>query len=207
MKGDGERTANSLPNLRRDPRALVCARALLTTESGAATEHLTYDLSAGGARLCGVPRAEVGERVGLLLDLPGACVSAVARLLRVATGAAPEFALRFEEMDANDEDAIQDAVVEALARPVQRSVLLVQGGTDRCWQGWDWLAPLSSICTAAATPLEAVRCLEQHDFCVALLGMESASHIAEWRGAAPELTWRSIDQDGRLWAVRPRSSD
>lgn len=201
MQKDGKCRAKPTTETRRSPRALVCARALLKAEGGAATEHLTYDLSAGGARLCGIPRAKVGDRVGLLLHLPGAWVPAVARLLRVSKDESPEFALQFIDMDAASEDTIQDAVVEALADPDRRSVLLLQSEKDREWQGWSWLAPVSPICAAATTPLEAVLCLERYEISVALVGEESASRLAEWKGALPGLTWRALDRAGRLWSI------
>ena len=50
-------------NLRRSPRVLISATAMISPDGRATTEHMTYDLSTGGVRLCGLPSAQEGDRV------------------------------------------------------------------------------------------------------------------------------------------------
>lgn len=198
-------TPRPLWDARRDPRALVCARAIVKAEDTSATEHLTYDLSVGGLRLCGVPRAEVGDPMRLLLHLPTTSVAARGRLVRVSRSEThPEFALQFEDMEANAEDAIQDAVLEALAQQRRHSLMLLRSFRDPHWRGWNWLAPLSSICVDAGTPLEVLRRIEEDDISVAVAGeATSRSQLSHWQAAVPQLAWRTMDREGRLWSPAP----
>ncbi|MBW2713992.1 MAG: PilZ domain-containing protein, partial [Deltaproteobacteria bacterium] len=190
-------------NVRYDPRALVCARALVQLEGGPATEHMTYDLSAGGVRLCGLPKAKPGDRLSLLLHLPTLSVQAVGRLLRVTGGEyRPEFALQFEDMNADGEDAIQDAVLDALVNAGRRSLLVLRGKHDLQWQNWEWLKPLSPISSVVATPLEALQHLEKNDISVAIVGRpQGGPRLPDWGQAIPTLAWRAIDRAGRLWST------
>ncbi len=121
------------PNRHRDPRALVCATALVLA-NGQASEHMTYDLSAGGVRLCGVPHAQVGDEVWVQLELARGRVRARGRLLRLGSAdAQPDFAIEFVDLAARDEDAIQDAVLEALSDSDRRSILLAQREEEPGW--------------------------------------------------------------------------
>jgi hypothetical protein len=183
------------------PRAQVCARALVISEGKPATEHMTYDLSTGGTRLCGQPLATVGDELQVLLQLPEGEVRASGQLLRVGSVAgAPDFAIQFAQLEPRDEDAIQDAVLDALTHPDRRSVLLLQNGPDLRWPGWGWLRPVSPICAAAVTPLDAVRCLQEHAIAMAILGRHPGHgpRACQWSEALPELPWRTIDPVGRL---------
>lgn len=141
---------------RSTPRGLVCASALVVTEKKTATEHIVYDLSTGGARLCGLPGAQVGDEVRVRLQLPWARVRARGRLLRQGwSNGSPDFAIEFFDVSADAEDAIHDAVVDALAQPNSPSLLLVQreGEWPTCF---DWLDAVSPICVNAITSLGAV---------------------------------------------------
>ena len=195
------------PNLhldrRREPRALVCARVFVMA-NGEATEHMTYDLSVGGVRLCGLPRAQVGDEVSVLLQLPWARVRAQGRLLRRGSiDGRPDFAIQFVDLEANDEDAIQDAMVDALSHPERRSLLLLQReegfNSPACFA---WLNPVSAISATAATSLEGVRCLEKHPIDMGILSSAGyAVQDSEWSEEHPEVSWRSIDYAGRLHPV------
>ena len=122
---------------------------------------MVYDLSTGGVRLCGLPRARVGDEVGVRLQLPRDRVYTRGYLLRVGSSAeSPDFAIEFFRLSAKAEDAIHDAVIEALSHPEHRSLLLV-GEQNPYGPEWEWLDPVSPICATATTPLEAVQCLEK----------------------------------------------
>jgi hypothetical protein len=170
------------------------------SEGKPTTEHMAFDLSTGGIRLCGQPLATVGDELSVLLQLPEAEVRASGRLLRVGSAPGrPDFAIQFAPLEPRDEDAIQDAVVDALAHPDRRSVLLFQNGPDLLWPGWGWLRPLSPICAAAMTPLAAVLCLQEHAIAMVVLGRPGPGpRPSQWSEALPELAWRIIDPVGRL---------
>ncbi len=185
-------------------RALVCASAVVLTDGKPATEHMVYDLSTGGVRLCGLPRAQVGDEVWVSLQLPRDRVCARGCLLRVGSSAErPEFAIEFIEPSARAESAIHDAVVEALSHPDRRSLLLVQSEQNPYWwSGWEWLDPVAPICANAMTPLAAVEYLEEHRFDVGIVGSGGrGTPDWEWFEMYPEVCWRSINHVGRLRPV------
>jgi hypothetical protein len=161
---------------------------------------MTYDLSAGGVRLCGQPLARIGDEVEVSLRLPETCIHTRGRVLRLGlTDGRPDFAISFADLSPDDEDAIHNLVLESLSAPGYRSVLLFQSQHDPHWPGWDWLRPLLSICTLATTPLEVVQCLHEYHIGLAILDSAGpAPRAADWNQALPELTWRTIDRAGRL---------
>ncbi len=183
------------PNRYRDPRALVCATALVLA-NGRASEHMTYDLSAGGVRLCGVPHAQVGDEVWVRLELARGRVRARGRLLRLGSAdAQPDFAIQFVDLAARDEDSIQDAVLEALSNPDRRSILLVQREEEPGWTPcFDWLAPVSPICATAITELGVVQCLQEHRIEIGILGVGGDwARDSERNAAHSAVSWRMID--------------
>ena len=189
-------------HLRSAPRALVCASALVMTEGNTATEHMVYDLSTGGVRLCGLPRAQVGDEVRVRFQLPRARVRAWGRLLRCGwTNGWPDFAIEFFNVSADTEDAIHDAVVDALSQPNCRSLLLVQREKERpaCF---DWLKAVSPICATTITSLGVVQCLEEHPIEMGILS-PAGRGVRDfwWSEAHPVISWRTIDDAGRLHPV------
>lgn len=190
---------------RASPRAQLCARALVVTEDGAsATEHITYDLSASGVRLCGLPRDRVGSQVGLLLCLAEEWVRAAGELVRFdAHEGNPQFAVRFTDMAAQAEDAIQDAVLQALATPERHSVLLVRPQRNEGWPGWRWLEPAAGACSVALTPLDAVVKMHAERIGLAIVDPLRCCAIrpSAWRKSFPTVLWRTLDRAGRLGPV------
>ena len=195
----------------RAPRGPTVALASLAPSSLSAranekvSEHITYDLSVGGIRLCGLPCAQVGDEVRVRLQLPQARVRARGRLIRRgSTDGRPDFAIQFVDLEASDADAIHEAVVvESLSQPQRRSLLLLQreGGfnSPACFA---WLNPVSAICATAATSLEAVQCLEEQPIDMGILSAPGhAVQDSEWSEAHPEVSWRTIDDAGRLHPV------
>jgi hypothetical protein len=190
---------------RVSPRAPLCTRALVVAEDGvSATEHITYDLSASGVRLCGLPRAHVGGQVGLLLCLAEEWVRATGELVRLdAHEENPQFAVRFTDMAAQAEDAIQDAVLRALATPQRHSVLLVRPRHSEGWPGWRWLEPVASACAVALTPLDAVVKMNVERIALGIVDPLRCCAIrpSAWRTSFPMVLWRTLDRAGRLGPV------
>ena len=189
---------------RRAPCALVCASAYVIAEGRPATEQLAYDLSTSGVRLCGMPRAAIGDEVSVRLQLPREWVGTRGHLVRVAsTVEKPNFAIEFCDLSADAEDAIHDAVVDALAHPNRRSLLLLQQEEvphrPACFE---WLDPVSALCATARTPLQAVVGLEQQRFDIGIFGSGyCGTQNSHWTEMYPEVCWRSIDCEGRLHPV------
>ena len=149
--------------------------------------------------MCGLPHAEIGDEVSVRLQLRRECVRARGHLLRVgSTAEKPDFAIEFFELSAIAEDAIHDAVVEALSHPDRRSLLLVKSERKPYRPAcFDWLDPVSPIYATVTTTLEAVGYLEEHPIDVAIVGSASM-HDSEWIGMYPEIAWRTIDDAGCL---------
>lgn len=190
---------------RSQPRAIVCATARIMPGDRCPTEHMIYDLSVEGARLCGIPQAEVGARMKVALCLPRRIVRARGRLLRTGTTEqGPEFAIEFCKLRPRAESAIQDAVLHALSSAAERPVLLLQGDEGNAWDGWKWLDPLSPICLVAANVPDAFEYLDRYRI---EFGLVSDQHgirppIARWPWGFPEVSWRTIDRAGCLWRVK-----
>ena len=193
--------------MRQHARALVCAHARVETR-GKVSEHITHDLSLGGARLCGVPHGDVGDDVELSLHLPGGTVTAAGRLVRVGgTGARGEFAIRFGALQEAGEYLIQSAVATAAAQQDARTILSVQPPVN-VYTGWSWLSPVSSQCVIATTTLEAITHLRDHAIQIGVVGpaLDGAPDWA-WRAIYPHATWRCIDTLGRLYTSSPELAD
>lgn len=191
-------------NRRRAPRALLCASALVAAAGRPPTEHMTYDVSAGGMRLCGLPDAEVGSEVTVRLQLGRSWIRASGLLLRLgSTEGSSDFAVEFQGLSAGAEDAIHDAVVEALAHPERRSVLLLASAGDPHPPGGEWLAPIWSICATASTPLAALSCLERHAIEVGIVSLtDRDAPTWAWAEVDPKISWRAVGPLGCLHRVK-----
>ena len=187
---------------RRASRALVPATALVMTEGRPATQHLTYDLSTGGVRLCGVPQAQPGDDVQLLLDLPsGRRLPASGRLLRRdLTDGQPDFAIEFSRLPAHAEDVVQNEVLKALAHKDRPRLLLFGSECEEEWPGFDWLKPILSSCAPATTLPTALKYLEQLRIEIGLFSKADrrSPQSYDWREMYPGIIWRTIDAQGRL---------
>ena len=190
-------------NIRRSPRVLISATAMVSPDGRATTEHMTYDFSTGGVRLCGLPSAQEGDRLNVLLQLPRGRVHVLGRLLRLEwTAERPDFAVEFLNLSSRAEDAIQDAMVEALFSPGLRSVLLVETDEERPVSGDGWLAPISPICAVANTYLEAAQSLTDHSIRVGILGRATnESSAPAWSDEDSNILWRTIDEEGCLYRI------
>lgn len=182
-------------------RALVFAPAIMSSNGRPSTEHMTYDLSTGGVHLCGLPRAREGDRVRVLLQLPRARFRASGHLLRMGwTAGRPDFAVEFLNLSPQAEDAIQDAVLEALSAPPRPSVLVIDD-PERTVAADGWLDPISPICVAAHCQ-EALQHLMQHPIDVGILSMPVGRLLGPtWAELEPGILWRTINEAGCLYRV------
>lgn len=104
---------------RYERRAVVASAAVLTDTKYVGT-YLVENLSAGGALLVGDARLEVGERVQVLLHLPGKePVHLVAKIVRQQVNGAAEhrFAVAFHELSSAIGNQHQQVVLATLNRP------------------------------------------------------------------------------------------
>lgn len=191
---------------RRAQRALVCASAVVTSEGRPATEHMVHDLSTRGARLCGLPHARIGDEVKVRFQLPRNSVCARGYILRIgSTAGSPDFAIELLDVSANAEDAIHDAVVEALSDPDRRSVLVFDAQQERYALSRGRFNPILPICATATTVLSAVQCLGDHPIKMGLMSatLEGLS-VDHWASAFREIWWRTVDEAGRLHRIAAR---
>lgn len=197
---------NELDDLCTAPRAVVGATALVASGSPeTATNHFVYDLSTSGASLCGRPDLPVGGSVDAILELPNDRVHVSGTLSQcVSACGRPGFELHFDRLFGNAEDKIRDSIEEALARPsYQRSVLLFRDRRDYHESDhWSWLDPILSICEETALPSEGCEILENQPI---RLGIVEAgrrqTRLPLWASCYPRVTWRSVDDSGRLHRV------
>ncbi|MFH0899764.1 MAG: PilZ domain-containing protein [Pseudomonadota bacterium] len=122
---------------RKHPRCEVVASAIVLTRCRFAGTFVVQDLSAGGALLIGDPRLEQGERIRLLLQLPGMKgIGLSAEVVRTEDrGREHSFAVAFRQPSAPAEDAIQEIVLSTLERrreAEQPTVLVVESSQDVC---------------------------------------------------------------------------
>jgi hypothetical protein len=167
--------------------------------AGPSSEHVTYDLSIDGVRLCGLPCAEVGDDVAVMMQLGRERVWVAGRLVRTGeTNGSPDFAIRFQEVAPKTEDAIQDALVEALTEPRKHpSVVLLGRPEDPPQSAWNWLQPVLPMCTNALAPFDALSRLAEGVH-TGILSSSLAPQLAQWQKALPKVAWRRIDPAGRL---------
>ena len=184
---------------------MVPATAKISAEGRETTEHVTYDLSKKGVRLCGIPDAEPGDSLSVLLELPYGRVSAPGYVVRTgSTAGKPDFAIDFIGLHAQGEDMIERAVRAALVHPQRRSLLLCRELHEECAAGWGWLGPVLPLC-ATATSLPAAReYLWNHTVRLGIISSgDSEARATDWMAANPRIPWRAIDEAGCLHPVVP----
>ena len=189
---------------RSAPRGLVHASALVIADGRPTTHHMVYDLSVRGIRLCGLPGAELGNAVEVVLCLPRERATASGRLVRaVSTGDRSDFAVAFDRISASSEDDIHDAVLEALSHDERdRSVLLFRDERHFPPPDWAWLRPILPMCAMATLASLAVEHLETHPIEFGILSAaEKRPCLPHWAEAYPEIRWQSVDERGCLTAL------
>lgn len=144
------------------PRSAVVATAVVLTAKKYAGQYLVENLSAGGALLVGDARLEPGERLKMLLHLPGQKpISLSAEVIRRQVNDAQEclFAVAFRHLSPGIEDTIQQVVLAMLERLHDAShleVLVIDDSREVCRALERDLRALGRRAVSAVTPLDAV---------------------------------------------------
>jgi CheY-like chemotaxis protein len=150
---------------RRHPRSEVVATAVVLTARSYTGHYLVENLSSGGALLVGDPGLEPGERVELLLQLPGRepmGLSAEIVRRQVNERHQHQFAVAFRRVAADTEDAIQQVVLEALERlSAKGDVLVVDDSSEVCRALRRDLRALGRRALLAASAPEGLAYLEE----------------------------------------------
>lgn len=147
---------------RRHPRSEVVGTALVLAANKYSGLYLVENLSAGGALLVGEARLQPGERLKVVLQLPGRKpISVSAEVLRRQVNDAQEclFAVAFQHLSPDIEDTIQQVVLATLERLHDAShpeVLVIDDSRQVCRALERDLRALGRRAISAATPLDAV---------------------------------------------------
>ena len=156
---------------RQRPRSEVPASAVLLAHGRSSGLYVVENLSAGGALLVGDGRLRPGERVTMLLQLPGLQpIRLHAEVLRQHAGeaGAARLAVAFRNLAPRVEDTIQQVVLASLERLSEASVphvLVIDDLPQVCRALERDLQALGRRAVSAATPEAAVTSLcggEQH---------------------------------------------
>src|SRR4051812_42073320 len=116
------------PELRRHTRTEVVATAVVFSSGQLHGNFLVQDLSVGGACLMGHFTSPPGKRLNLMLQFPGKPPFSVAAVVVRHDQLGPtraRTAVRFVELDAEQEDTIQEALVATLERERARLLATV----------------------------------------------------------------------------------
>jgi CheY-like chemotaxis protein len=158
-------SASAPPGRRGHPRVEVMATAVVLTARRYAGHYLVENLSAGGALLIGEPGLEPGERVEVLLQLPGREPMALSAeiLRRQVNGCGQHLsAVAFRDLAPGAEDAIQETILEALERSnAPGDVLVIDDSAEVCHALQRDLRALGRRALSATSPPEAVSLLEE----------------------------------------------
>ena len=152
---------------RRHPRGEVLTTAIVLASNGWSGVYLVKNLSAGGALLLGDARWTGGEQVTVLLHLPGRTpLSLRAEVLRRRLSDAREslFAIAFKQVPSELEDILQKVVRAALESHREappHEVLVIDDSSEVRRALQRDLRALGECAVLAATPLDAVDCLDQ----------------------------------------------
>lgn len=138
------------------------ATAIVWTDAGGPMHYLVENLSVGGALLTGGPFLSAGQPIRITLQLEKRTIGPLAaEMVRQGDQADAVVAVSFRGMAVGDEDAIQQALLEALEAESKRvgapacSALVVDGSSQARQTLMRDLCNLGHHAIAAATPLEA----------------------------------------------------
>jgi CheY-like chemotaxis protein len=177
--------SGSPPELRRYIRSEVVATAVVFSSGQMHGNFLVQDLSVGGACLMGHFTTPPGRRLTVMLQFPGKpAFSVVARLVRHDTlGPTRErTAVTFIELEAEQEDAIQEALVATLERERARlrATVLVISADDESRDALEHdLRALGVEAVTVATPLEALAWLERPGASIATVVVDVSPGAAQ----------------------------
>lgn len=128
-------SAEALTERRQHPRSEVAATAVVLTANGYSGQYLVENLSAGGALLVGDARLQPGERLKVLLHLPGQPMRISAEVLRRQGYGAEEclFPVAFRDLSPEVEDTLQEVVLatlEGLREASRQEVLVIDDSRE-----------------------------------------------------------------------------
>jgi CheY-like chemotaxis protein len=175
----------SLSENRRHARSEVVATAVVFAAGHMHGTFLVQDLSVGGACLMGHFTSAPGKRLHLLLQFPGKPpFSVAAEVVRHDTlGPTRErTAVTFIGLHAEQEDAIQEAIVAALERERARllaTVLVISADDLSRGALEEDLHALGVEAVTVSTPLEALAWLERPGACIATVVVDVSPGAAQ----------------------------
>ena len=156
---------NSERRLTRRAPVRCTARLLRGAQTGAQTlaEHPVVNLSVGGARLLGAPLSSEHRATRIALALPHTPLELCAHVVRIDGRDKKSFAIEFDWLTPEQEDAIHRAVLGALLPESSRraGVLVVDAMPTSRSAVAHALSVLGHSVVPAATPLEAVMRLRE----------------------------------------------
>lgn len=180
MGGRGEHAGER----RRHQRVNLPARAWMLHRQERIGKFTVNDLSAGGAVLTGGHSVPRGERVRVLLEIPGCDPMHLDALVVRSVHAFSDvsaLAVAFRHRGADTQDVIQDAVLGALLRSQRPDVLLIDDDPCGAPELETEIAFVGRAVVRVRTPLDAMRLLEdpERNFDLVLVGAQLRSIDAE----------------------------
>ena len=186
-------------NLRAVHRAPICVRALVSPQpqEGEPSEHLTFDLSTAGVRLCGYPQVEIGDVVQVWLYFDKNVIAhASGKAVRACEmDGRPECAVRFDSIEDDSRQIIQEKATAVSLGDASPSILLLRTGAVR---ETSWLDALRGRCRAVQEIGELAEAVSKYPIETAVVGDDYHEALDEWSTAYLQIVWRSIDAKGRL---------
>lgn len=168
------------PDRRRHPRTEVVATAMVFSSNRLHGTFLVQDLSAGGARLVGRVEAAKDDPLTVLLQFPGRAGFSVAARVARHDGRDGEArtAVVFVDLAPEEEDAIHEAIVVALARNAATVLVIDREGPSRDALERD-LRSLGHQAVSVTTPLEAISWLDRPDGRIATVLVDVSDGAAQ----------------------------
>jgi CheY-like chemotaxis protein len=154
----------------------VAATISVYVEGRRVGDYLAQNISSGGALLANGPELDPGRNVQTIVRLHGACTLHLdATTVRAASGKHDgKIAITFRAMEADREDAIHAALLQALERSSEASILVVHRSVTLLSQLAESIAGLGRRPVLAHTPLDAILwlCDPDTNFDAALIDSE-----------------------------------
>ena len=147
------------------PRFLALSPALVVGAGGVCGQCLVEDLSASGAKVSGATLLQIGERVRLLLQLPGrrpfSMQARVVRRLESNETNVASYGVVFESLPNAGLDSAAETVANLRARPghAEPVILVVDDSAKTCHNLVRDLMQVGRQAIAVTTPLDAIEWL------------------------------------------------
>jgi len=187
--------------LRDVRRAPLCVRALVYPKKGQPAEYLTSEVSVAAVRLCGCAQAHVESEVQVWLFFSqNTVVQVIGKIVeRFEAARRPEFEIRLDSVSPTNLMAIRQRTDAALLGKLNPSVLLLEAARDS-GEACSWLGSLRSQCRVVRRPANIADVLAKHSIETAVVTDDRNETLEPYVAAYPQVSWRSIDANGRLRA-------